>query len=876
MVEHTFQTSCAHLKWIFQIFDTRKIPSENLLRGTNCDETLLRDPDHYIPWRTFANLISNASKYLDQEDLRSIGRRTWDDGVFQIHGAIGSLMSQPDEQFRCIYGHAAVFREQFPINTFIEACDNHRLEIRAEMAENAPFCHPFYAIIAGQMEGLTETLGYPRSEITMKAVAGGAIYTIDIPKRGLFSRLLRLHRWLASSRLITLEFARLQERYTSLEQRLLTQIQVDAPVAHERDIETRNYQLIGEHVSDVIWVMNLQGKTTYTSPSITKALGYEHRGFQAQAAIPGPEFERLADAVGTLIRARREGSSRIEIPIRHATGGLHQFHIQLVTNQLGKHRERVVICIGKDVSDTHRLEAELQARASSYQAIMDSAPDAILTFGEDFVITYANPATTDVFGYSHAQIIGLSLKALLPETLAANQLHALYHRDTQTALAGIEMQGIRKDRSLVPVEVSISSQDVNGQLMQTCIARDIGSRKRGEQERADLALQLQASQKMESIGQLSGGIAHDFNNLLIAILGYADLAKATKKPENLEKYLTEIKRAGERGTEMTQKLLTFSRQQAIEPELVDALTLLTGVHEMINRLLPENIDIQFRCDQQNIHLFADATQIEQVLINLAVNARDAMPSGGTITINIATAVKDQVDYALIEVSDTGIGMDDDLLAHVFEPFYTTKPEGSGTGLGLAVVFGIIEQHHGKIEVASQLGTGTTFSIFIPLAIPEGSEAGGPAAGGPQSAKAAGAETILIIEDNTQVRDLAHLILSGAGYSVIEADDGAAGVAMYREHAEDIDLVLMDVIMPKMGGQEAAEKIQSEFGDARIAFTSGYAPGSPQTRFIDDNQLPLIPKPYGTAMLRAQVGALLDVPSMAQVSTDTGKKSLGGR
>lgn len=289
---------------------------------------------------------------------------------------------------------------------------------------------------------------------------------------------------------------------------------------------------------------------------------------------------------------------------------------------------------------------------------------------------------------------------------------------------------------------------------------------------------------------------------------------------------------------------------------------------MITRLLPGNIEIEFNSTAKDIYLYADPTQLEQVLINLAVNARDAMVSGGRISVQLSTGQDAQSDLLVIQVSDTGTGMDDEVLAHVFEPFYTTKPEGSGTGLGLAVVFGIVEQHHGFIKVESTLGVGTRFEIYLPTA--QADESGGRRQ---QTKVPGGHETVLIVEDNDQVRDLASLILAGAGYTVLEASDGEDGTGLYMEHADKIDLVIMDVVMPKLGGRDAAERIHEIHPDAPIVFTSGYSTDSQQTKFIEEQKLPVIPKPYGTDMLRAQVRAILDSKQPESLSTDGPKTAI---
>ena len=297
---------------------------------------------------------------------------------------------------------------------------------------------------------------------------------------------------------------------------------------------------------------------------------------------------------------------------------------------------------------------------------------------------------------------------------------------------------------------------------------------------------------------------------------------------------------------MTQKLLTFSRQKVIEPKIIDANKLIEGVREMIFRLLPRNIEVIFNSQVDDVHLLAEQTQLEQVLINLAVNARDAMPNGGILKVSLSSgALKpDNKPYLVVKVTDTGTGMDPEIEKRIFEPFYTTKPEGSGTGLGLSVVLGIVNQHHGHIKVESELGKGSQFVIYLPISDSQSKQQESRI----QSGNLTGTETVLVVEDNEQVRELAKLMLIGAGYKVIEAVDGQEGVEKFIENAAEIDIVLMDVVMPRMSGHEAAIRIQEIKPDAKIVFTTGYSNNSIHTQFIEDQGLPLIAKPYGTESL----------------------------
>jgi signal transduction histidine kinase/CheY-like chemotaxis protein len=427
------------------------------------------------------------------------------------------------------------------------------------------------------------------------------------------------------------------------------------------------------------------------------------------------------------------------------------------------------------------------------------------------------------------------------------------------------VEGIKRSGLRVSLEASFAEHDLRGSHYITWIIRDITFRTRIEEERKALEQQLQAAQRMDSIGQLTGGIAHDFNNLLVAINGYAELGLASTEGEaTLKQYMEEILQAGERAADMTNKLLAFSRRQIIEPKPLQINQLIYGIEKIIHRLLPEHISTRFVPDPTDPTIVADPGQIEQVVVNLAVNARDAMPHGGQLLISIARTSLEKGDikrsyqrpgnFVIIRVEDTGSGMSGDIRKRLFEPFFTTKPEGAGTGLGMAVVFGIVKQHDGFIDVESKPEAGSKIEIYLPLAGAHDFEHN-PLEN--SSASSGGHETILLVEDNPHVRDLARLILSDAGYLVIEANDGVDAIDVFKASADTIDLVIMDVVMPRLGGKQVMKQMKQIDPDARILFTSGYSSGGIHTNFILEQGLDFIPKPYGAGKLRERVRSILD-------------------
>jgi two-component system cell cycle sensor histidine kinase/response regulator CckA len=389
--------------------------------------------------------------------------------------------------------------------------------------------------------------------------------------------------------------------------------------------------------------------------------------------------------------------------------------------------------------------------------------------------------------------------------------------------------------------------------------------RRLREERARLEEQLLQSQKMEAVGRLAGGIAHDFNNLLQIILSYAEMAmeRPGLEPEELQD-LDEIKKAARRAANLTRQLLAFSRRQVLDPIALDINTVLKDLGKMLQRLIGEDIEIRFVLAPEPARVKADPGQIENVVMNLAVNARDAMPQGGMLTIETAATEVDQTHarqhpfvspgpYVMVTVADTGTGMNADVRSHIFEPFFTTKDPGKGTGLGLATVYGIVKQSGGHISVYSEPGKGSSFKILLPRA--DKSAVGAkPARGAEESLR--GSETILLVEDEPSLRKLVRQILRGRGYTVIEAPGGAKALDAAQKHEGPIQLLLTDVVMPGMSGRELAERLAPLRPEMKILYMSGYTDDAIVNHGVPGSGAALIQKPFSQAALARKVHALL--------------------
>jgi signal transduction histidine kinase len=394
------------------------------------------------------------------------------------------------------------------------------------------------------------------------------------------------------------------------------------------------------------------------------------------------------------------------------------------------------------------------------------------------------------------------------------------------------------------------------------------ARKAAEEALRQSEEQLRQAQKLEAVGRLAAGVAHDFNNILTAITGHSELLlRQLGADDPRRKNAEQIEKAAYRAAALTRQLLTFSRKQVIEPRVLKLNAVMFNIEGMLRRLIGEDIEFRTLLDPAAGHIKADPGQIEQVIMNLAVNARDAMPNGGKLIITTANTTLDKNhlkyspdlcagDYVMLAIADTGTGMSEEVKAHLFEPFFTTKPPGKGTGLGLATCFGIVKQNTGHINVHSELGRGTTFKIYFPQVQPALEPSRVHIM--PTEAKAAGGnETVLLVEDEPVVRELAVATLREKGYTVVEAANGEEGLRMARQHDGKIDLVLTDVVMPVMGGKEMADALRTSHPDTKVLFTSGYTEDAMGHHGVLRPGIVFLQKPYMTATLARKVREVLD-------------------
>lgn len=536
-----------------------------------------------------------------------------------------------------------------------------------------------------------------------------------------------------------------------------------------------------------------------------------------------------------------------------------------LTSELTELRQKVVK-LQKAENERQQTAEKLKRSEENYRRLFEQNIDGIVVVADGRIVR-VNQAFCNLHGLSAEDLAGKNpLEMIHPDHRKTAEQRIKMLLRSESLPAPFLYKALRSDGSVLRVEVRSRPFTWKGKAAFQSIVRDVTERKQAEDEKHHLELQLRHAQKMEAVGTLAGGVAHDFNNLLQAVQGYAELLLIGKKENDNEfKALQAIRRAAQRGSELTRQLLTFSRKVESKKQPVILNRIVNNAKSLLVRTIPKMIEIELDLESNLKTADADPAQIEQVLMNLALNARDAMPEGGKLIIKTENVILDEAycrthlgakpgDYVLLSVVDNGSGIEKEILDHIFEPFFTSKEIGKGTGLGLAMVYGIVKNHKGLITCDSEPGVGTVFKLYLPCikqktTAPETREA--------EVFLQGGRETILLVDDEEFILDFGKKLLVNSGYKVLTAADGESALQQFREGSEQIDLVILDLIMPGIGGKKCLEGLIKKAPNVKVLIASGYTFNGTIKEAVEAGASGFINKPYDLHQMLKEIRGVLD-------------------
>ncbi len=621
-------------------------------------------------------------------------------------------------------------------------------------------------------------------------------------------------------------------------------------VSHAFDMAPMMVRTLDDEI--LLWTGGLERLYGYTAEEAIGRRGPE----LLKTEFPVPQQEIRAELLnngrweGELVRIHRDG------------------HRMVVASQWVIHNDKrgtsSILEINIDVTEERRSQAMLEEREARLRSVLETAPDAIITINDGGIVQSFSQAAEKLFGYAAGEVIGRNVKMLMPEPYHHEHdgYLARYQRTGEKHIIGIgrKVEARKKDGTIFPMELAVGEVAVGGTRIFTGFIRDLTARERMEED-------LRQAQKMEAVGQLTGGLAHDFNNLLTAISGNLEMLEARLEAADDRELLKEAQEATELGAQLANRLLAFGRRQPLNPKPIDLSALAQNTTDLLRRTLGETIELRTMLEPELPLTMADAGQVENALLNLAINGRDAMPNGGRLVIETRRVELDAAyaavhreavpgSYIMLGVTDTGTGMTPEVKQRAFEPFYTTKGPGGGSGLGLSMVHGFVKQSGGHVQIYSELGHGTTIQIYLPV-LKETTATRADGADGALPARTGRGERILLVEDDARVRRVSVRRLKELGHIVIEAENGPAAMKVV-ERGESFELLFTDIVMAGgMSGVELAQKVRESRPDLKVLFTSGYAEPAVMTKGLLTENAAWLGKPYSTDQLRDKLRVLLD-------------------
>lgn len=628
---------------------------------------------------------------------------------------------------------------------------------------------------------------------------------------------------------------------------------------HKMEQSEARYRSIFENSGDALILLDPDGRILDANSVACEWYGYERKELLNLnfAALAG--CEKCDGACNCSLLLAHAGE---QIEATHCKSGGHQFPVEVLATPIEDDGQNRVLVNIRDISVRLRAEQELRASEARYRTYVDNAPLGIMIADRHGICKEVNNAACEILGYPAEELEGMNIVLLYdePGLFTRESVDEFFH----VGSLRVERKVKRKNDEVLDALIDAVVLDQNTAL---AFFIDVTEQRRLQQ-------QLQRAAKMEAVGRLAGGVAHDLNNLLQVIQGHADLLRSQiGSTPALAPDLENIIDACTRAASLVRQLLAFSRKQVISPTHIDVNHVISEMLKLIGRTIGEHIEVRFQPGEDLGTTYADVGQLEQVIMNLCVNARDAMPDGGELDIETLRVHLDEhgasihpdarpVEYIIIRVRDTGVGMDEETRAHIFEPFYTTKSFGIGTGLGLATVYGIVVQHGGFITVTSAAGHGSCFKVYLPTS--EATILPKPTAKLPQTT--GGHETILLAEDDAGVRMLTSRILTAAGYSILEAADGREALRIAEQHLDALDMALLDVVMPQLGGKAVHDALKNLRPDIPVLFMSGYTSGAVDTNSILHPGTELLAKPFDRATLLSRVRSVIDTANKPAANT----------
>ncbi len=622
--------------------------------------------------------------------------------------------------------------------------------------------------------------------------------------------------------------------------------------------------------AEIVLALDPQGKIVLINNSGCQLLGYQREDLLGKdwfkTCVSEADRGPAREVFDTLVSGIEEAVGGFECVVLRKDGSQRTVIWRYTTLKDAQGRPTGILSSGADITDCHKAEEAVRRARQDWEDIFQAISHPTIIIDQKHSILNANRAILKRVGKS-------------AEDLQGTKCYEIFHNSSEPPS---DCPAEVLIRSGIATTVEMEMEALGGHFLVSCtpilddagrlskvihIATDITDRKRMEEEREALRAQLVQAQKMEAVGTLAGGLAHDFNNILQVTLGYAELLLMDKAfPDAYRTHIRMISESSKRGSDLAKRLLVFSRKTKVELRPLDLNECISETRKILERTIPKMVSIELFLEDALPSIMADPTELEQVLVNLAINARDAMPDGGRLTFETRRILLDEEyarthydctpgQYVLLMVSDTGVGMDKATLNRIYEPFFTTKESGKGTGLGLSVVYGIVKQHGARIGCYSELGKGTTFKIYFPLAdapVEEAMSEEGPVVGG--------TETILLVDDEPAVRDLGRRLLSNAGYEVLLATNGREALDIYRAHRDTIALVILDLIMPEMGGKQCMRELLAINESLKIMITSGHAANGVSQEAMDLGAKDFIQKPFDVRRVLRQVRAVLDAPA----------------